>query len=249
MFCSKCGAELSDGSAFCAQCGYKVNNDNKEEAVGGSTVKLVPAKCTGCGGDLKIDPDMKEAKCPYCGTSFIVDQAIKNYVVSLANGDIRVENATINVVGDQTKKNRRCCPKCGSTRVERMKTIYNSGTMGLNAIAKSDDIFDNSSAKITGTYKSKLAESVAPPEPKKYLPTWKIVLFVFLGLPYIIFFMIEPTFMNSVMSAIAILLLGWSFKSVNHYNNTVYPELMKNWENSWVCLDCDTQFSKFKDEQ
>ena len=57
---------------------------------------LVPAICTQCGAQIEVD-DAKEAGiCQHCGTAFITEKVINNYVV---NNTITVENASINVSG------------------------------------------------------------------------------------------------------------------------------------------------------
>ena len=40
---------------------------------------LVPVACTQCGKILRVEKTWKSAKCVYCGTTFSVDKAIKNY--------------------------------------------------------------------------------------------------------------------------------------------------------------------------
>ncbi len=102
MFCTKCGKQLSDNAKFCSNCGTKTNNsanstlsvpDNR-----GGASKLVPAKCTNCGGQLTVDEKQKSAICPFCNSSFIVEQAINNYNVQVS-GNLNVGNATINING------------------------------------------------------------------------------------------------------------------------------------------------------
>ncbi len=34
MFCSKCGKEMSEGTAFCPSCGNPVNSENQAAAAG-----------------------------------------------------------------------------------------------------------------------------------------------------------------------------------------------------------------------
>lgn len=45
-------------------------------------MNLVPAKCPECGGSVKVDRDKKAAICEYCGTPFIVEEAINNYITN-----------------------------------------------------------------------------------------------------------------------------------------------------------------------
>ena len=41
---------------------------------------LVSAKCTNCGGILEVDKSNEAAVCKYCGTPFIIEKAINNYI-------------------------------------------------------------------------------------------------------------------------------------------------------------------------
>lgn len=59
MFCSKCGANIPDGTAFCPECG------NKCETPSGA--RMIKLKCENCNGDLEVDADKGEYICPYCG--------------------------------------------------------------------------------------------------------------------------------------------------------------------------------------
>lgn len=53
---------------------------------------LVPAKCTQCGGNIQVDNQKEAAICPYCGTAYIVEQAINNYKIV---NNIRTDAVTI----------------------------------------------------------------------------------------------------------------------------------------------------------
>lgn len=110
MFCINCGAKISDGAKFCAHCGAQQEVFDEQASSGSSAInnnvnintKLVPAKCTNCGGQLTVNPDQQAAVCPFCNSAFIVEQAINNYNVKM-NGNLNVGNATINVQGLNTK--------------------------------------------------------------------------------------------------------------------------------------------------
>lgn len=43
---------------------------------------LVEGKCPNCGGNLRMDNLNAAVKCPYCGTTFLVEKAINNYNVT-----------------------------------------------------------------------------------------------------------------------------------------------------------------------
>ncbi len=61
-------------------------------------IKMVSAVCTQCGGTLEVDPANEKAKCPYCGTEFVVEHAINNYNVSHATIE-HADNVNIDMSG------------------------------------------------------------------------------------------------------------------------------------------------------
>ncbi len=99
MFCISCGTQLPEGAKYCMKCGSSVaKSEEPDKSESSSTPKLIPAKCTSCGAALKVDASQQAAICPFCNSAYIVEQAINNYNISV-NGDINVENATINING------------------------------------------------------------------------------------------------------------------------------------------------------
>lgn len=50
-------------------------------------MRLVPAKCTQCNGNLQVDADKDAAICPYCGTAFVVEKAINLYNATIIKGN------------------------------------------------------------------------------------------------------------------------------------------------------------------
>lgn len=75
---------------------------------------LVPAKCTQCGANIEIDDTKEAGICQHCGTAFITEKAINNYVI---NNTYNIQSANIvmpekNVenlksLGDDEYKNKR----------------------------------------------------------------------------------------------------------------------------------------------
>lgn len=53
---------------------------------------LVAAKCTQCGANIEVDDTKEAGICKYCGTAFITEKAINNYVV---NNTYNINNANI----------------------------------------------------------------------------------------------------------------------------------------------------------
>lgn len=59
---------------------------------------FVQAKCPNCGGFLAVDNANDAAICQFCGTPFIVENAVQNYNITV-KGDINLDNATVKVEG------------------------------------------------------------------------------------------------------------------------------------------------------
>ena len=58
------------------------------------------AKCPSCGANLNVDEGRKKAFCEYCGSPFIVEDAINNFI---GNNTVNVGSVgTLNVNSDQT---------------------------------------------------------------------------------------------------------------------------------------------------
>ncbi len=46
---------------------------------------LIPAKCTNCGANIQVDESKDAGICEACGTAFITEKAINNYVTNINN--------------------------------------------------------------------------------------------------------------------------------------------------------------------
>lgn len=53
---------------------------------------LVAAKCTQCGANIEVDDSKEAGICKYCGTAFITEKAINNYIV---NNTFNIQNANL----------------------------------------------------------------------------------------------------------------------------------------------------------
>lgn len=104
MFCVNCGTQLPEGARFCINCGIAMagNQATFIKPQGSIGTRIVPAICTSCRATLEVNGDEKLAICPFCDSSYIVDQAIHNYDVNM-RGNLTVENATINVIGSKVE--------------------------------------------------------------------------------------------------------------------------------------------------
>ena len=61
-------------------------------------MSLVPAKCPECGGIVKIDDSKEAGICMYCGTPFITQKAINNYVTNVNTNVVQNTNINANTV-------------------------------------------------------------------------------------------------------------------------------------------------------
>ena len=48
---------------------------------------LVAAKCTMCGASIKVDDSQERGICEHCGTEYITEKVIVNYVTNITNVD------------------------------------------------------------------------------------------------------------------------------------------------------------------
>jgi hypothetical protein len=60
---------------------------------------LVVAKCTECGGTVKVDSDKKAAVCDSCGNAFIVEDAINNYTNQFFN-NTNISDSTVTIINE-----------------------------------------------------------------------------------------------------------------------------------------------------
>lgn len=70
---------------------------------------LVPAKCTQCGARIQIDDTKEAGICPNCGTAFITEKVIKNYINNTYS-TTNVENQTNIYYGENIfeKEKKEC---------------------------------------------------------------------------------------------------------------------------------------------
>ncbi|MBQ7307854.1 MAG: leucine-rich repeat protein [Clostridia bacterium] len=70
---------------------------------------FVEAKCTQCGGNIKVDDTKEAGICAHCGTAFITEKAINNYITTnnITHNHIQNTNInanTVNVFQDELNK-------------------------------------------------------------------------------------------------------------------------------------------------
>ena len=88
---------MGDNYKFCQKCGQpfasqiqSINLKPQHNITHGS--RLVAAKCTQCGSNINVDPASDTGICPSCGTQFITEKVINNFVT---NSTYCINNAII----------------------------------------------------------------------------------------------------------------------------------------------------------
>lgn len=133
MFCMNCGQQLPDGAKFCLECGTS-QGAVSNKATSPETIRIsenkafVPAMCPNCSAHMKVDSSNKIARCEFCGTECLVQDAIKALTVK---GNVQVGNATINVTGTNT-----------DSLLQRVEIMLADGDFD-GAMSKCDTILDS----------------------------------------------------------------------------------------------------------
>lgn len=134
------------------------------------------------------------------------------------------------------------CPKCNSDQTQRLEVIFENGTQDVNTRSNSVGLASSrgglgigtATTTTTGKTQSLAAQRVAPPEKKKIAgPIFGIVFGVVCmmgGGGWLVFGL-----------ALACS-CGYVFSQSSSYNKNTWPQLFKNWENSWYCNKCGTVY-------
>jgi len=112
---------------------------------------LVNAKCTSCGATIEVNPEAQALVCKYCGSAFVVEQAINNYNNYITSNiqaqfvNVQGNGANINING----KNKDAIIERGLNILGKTSFIDDSNFNDLNEIAK--DILSIESNNFYGT--------------------------------------------------------------------------------------------------
>lgn len=79
---------------------------------------LIPAKCTQCGANIRVDDSKEAGICEYCGTAFITEKAINNYNTYVTNN---YAGANINIIHQDNPD--YMCPQCQSSDIKALKVL------------------------------------------------------------------------------------------------------------------------------
>ena len=62
---------------------------------------LVPAVCTQCGSPIQVDDSKEAGICPHCGTAFITEKVVNNYVTNHVSNTTVTQNIVVKLFGKQ----------------------------------------------------------------------------------------------------------------------------------------------------
>ena len=139
------------------------------------------------------------------------------------------------------------CPHCQSTEIQRFSVAYQSGTSQINT--KTAGIGMSLSGKVgiggaqtKGQSQTELSRTTAPPKKLTY-GIWIVCGFV---ASFFLSFLFNQILPQTLADGLAIsgsvgLALYFMYRSFR-FNRDVYPKLMQQWENSWVCFRCGHKF-------
>ena len=133
------------------------------------------------------------------------------------------------------------CPSCHSDNVQRFAIAFQNGIADVNTTTAGIGVaghFGVGAAKTKGTQQSALSMSVAPPAKKGYL--WKVILLL------VISSIGGAIFGGTLGETVNVLLLvggGYLiYRQVYCWNRDINPQLMDEWQHSFICLRCGNKF-------
>ena len=133
------------------------------------------------------------------------------------------------------------CPSCHSDNVQRFAIAFQNGIADVNTTTAGIGVaghFGVGAAKTKGTQQSALSMSVAPPAKKGYL--WKVILLL------VISSIGGAIFGGTLGETVNVLLLvggGYLiYRQVYCWNRDIHPQLMDEWQHSFICLRCGNKF-------
>ena len=115
-------------SCIYAEKEYPFEEDLFGRRIMDNNVKLVPAKCTQCGGTVEVNKDEETATCPFCGATFVIEKAVNNYNVNIdAKGAVK---EVLDFVGDQMNESRQERRRIREEEAENFKT-FKAGSLKI----------------------------------------------------------------------------------------------------------------------
>jgi len=140
------------------------------------------------------------------------------------------------------------CPNCGSDHTQRLEVAYQIGTQVIETNSKSysrgaiEWASVAAARKTTGTSMSTLAMKASPPPKKRY----KNLLIGF-GIGFFVLPILAQALLPEYLSWIGFFIalvwvIGFGYLATQtfHFNWKVWPELYRQWMQTWHCNKCGT---------
>lgn len=139
------------------------------------------------------------------------------------------------------------CPHCHSDNIQRFEMVYRNGvstntqsTIGMGYSGGGG--FGIGTATSSGVSVSNLSQSVAPPQKQSYLRNIILGILAVCVLQIVCQAVIGRVF-GGLISWVAFAgMIYWIYKNVYCWNRDVYPKLLNQWYNSYLCLKCGHRF-------
>lgn len=131
------------------------------------------------------------------------------------------------------------CDKCDSDNTQRVQIAYEGGTQNIETTSRTVGLgltggglgLGGASTSTSGVSRSMLAERVAPPAKKGYqFP-------VFFGFMSFLFVGMASGTMFFILAGVLALSAYFIFAAFK-YNSSIWPSLIKHWQEMWVCHKC-----------
>lgn len=140
------------------------------------------------------------------------------------------------------------CPNCGSDHTQRLEVAFQSGTRVIETKTKhySRGAIEWASAastgKTTGTSMSALAMTAAPPPKKRYKHLAIGFVIGFFAVPMSAELLLPKSlaWVASVLALVWIIDFGYLVVQTFRFNWKVWPELYRQWMQTWHCNKCGT---------
>jgi hypothetical protein len=98
MFCSKCGASVTEGSKYCHCCGTVI----EKESYSSKYIQLI---CKRCNGTMQVEEGHQVLICPFCGAKEMLFENDDVIIEKVKNQTVKeVELSKLRIQNDENKR-------------------------------------------------------------------------------------------------------------------------------------------------
>ena len=138
------------------------------------------------------------------------------------------------------------CPHCHSDNIQSFEMVYNNGvstgTHSTVGMGFAGGKFGIGTATTNSVSVTNLSQSVAPPQKHSYVKAIGLGLLAVCVLQIVCQALIGKVF-GGLISWVAFAgMIYWVYKDVYCWNRDVYPKLLDEWYDSYLCLKCGYRF-------